>query len=76
MQFYATAYLKIVPYLSGNILGLRDIERHMGNYICALQEKEKYHKTHQPMKGKVGGAERIRRRDKNVKGENYGLYLI
>lgn len=57
-------------------LGLRDIECHMGNYICALQEKEKYYNTCQSMKGKLGGAERTRQRDKNVKRENYGLYLI
>lgn len=76
MQFYATTYLKIVPYLLGNILGHRAIECHMGNYICALQEKEKYQNILQPMKGKVGGAERTRQRNKNVKRENDGLYLI
>lgn len=77
MQFYAITYLKIVPYLSRSILGLGDIECHTGNYICAVQEKGKYHNTRQPMKGKVGRGERaMRQRDKNVKGENYGLYLI
>lgn len=45
MQFYAITYLKIVPYLSRSILGLGDIECHTGNYIYALQEKEKYQKT-------------------------------
>lgn len=41
MQFYAITYLKIVPYLSRSILGLGDIEYHTGNYIYALQGKEK-----------------------------------
>lgn len=54
MQFYAITYLKIVPCLSRSILGLGDIECHTGNYIYALQEKEKYHKTHKPMKRKAG----------------------
>ena len=41
MQFYAITYLKIVPYLSRNILGLGNIECYTGIYIYALQKKEK-----------------------------------
>lgn len=41
MQFYAITYLKIVPYLSRNILGLGNVECYTGIYICALQKKEK-----------------------------------
>lgn len=41
MQFYAITYLKIVPYLSRNILGLGNVECYTGTYICALQKTEK-----------------------------------
>lgn len=76
MQFCAITYLKIVPYLSRSILGLGETECHTGNYICALQEKEKYHNTGKPLKGKVGGTERTRdrEREKHTKDKLWPLF--
>lgn len=64
-----------------------DMEYHIGNYIYALQEKEKYHKTCKVMKGKAGRAakenNKNRKRDENVKRKKimtspfgYGVMIL
>jgi hypothetical protein len=67
MQFYAISYLKIIPSFSRNILGLGHTEYHTGNYIYALWEKEKYHKTHKPKKRREAKQkERTNRTEKGI----------